>query len=442
MTTPEAGAWQRLLGSVDAGFRTRLVNTGHLLSGSVASALLGLGAVAFTARALGPFDYGVLALALSFVRAVEHIVTFQSWQALIRYGAPLTGPEHRDDLRVLLKFGLALDVGGALIAAALAAGITLVAGPLLGWSDRVQATVLVCCMMLPFNLNGMATAVLRLFGRYRLAAYGPAMGSFARMLACSVGLATGLDVVGFAIVWTVTQSLGALLLLGQAFRVLRANGVTGVLAAPLQGVGKRFEGLWGFAWSTNLSLAIRSSANQLDVLVVGALAGPAAAGLFHIVKRAAKVAEQATAHIQTVLYPDVARMWAAGDKAGVRQAVRQVEWMVLAFGMAATLFLLAAAPWLLGWTAGPEFVVAAPLLVVQMFAVTLMMTGSASRSALLAAGRQRQVLNAAVVGTAAFHVTALLLVSEMGAIGASIAHVVMGTIVSAMIIADFRKVAA
>ena len=436
-------AWQRLAhharGSLDAGFRHRLVNTGHLLSGSAAGAVFGLAAAALTARALGPFDYGILALALTFVRATEKFITFQSWQPLIKYGAMLDPKAERDDLRALLKFGMMLDAAGALIAAAVAVLIVVIGAPLLGWSDQVVKVALVCCAMLPFNLTGTPTAILRIFGRFRVAAYGPAFGTAVRALLCAAGLLAGFDLVTFAAIWTVTQITGSLVLMFKAFQVLREHGVTSVLAAPIAGVTARFDGIWGFAWSTNLSLGVRSSANQLDVLIVGALAGPAAAGLYHIAKRVGKAAEQATAQIQTVLYPDVARLWAAGDTRALRRAVTQVELVVLAFGITGTLLLWITAEPLLHLTAGPQFVAAAPLLIVQMFAMTVMMMGTAARSALLAMGRQRHALHAVMLGTAAFHASAFLLIPQLGAMGANIAHIIMGLIVAGLLVADFRR---
>src|SRR3546814_11608110 len=75
-----------------------------------------------------------------------------------------------------------------------------------------------------------------------------------------------------------TQILGSLTFLGFGIRALRANGIRGVLAAPIKDVTQRFHGLWSFAWQSNLSLTLRSSAQQLDTLLVGALADPASAG--------------------------------------------------------------------------------------------------------------------------------------------------------------------
>ncbi|MCG5484571.1 MAG: oligosaccharide flippase family protein, partial [Sinorhizobium meliloti] len=88
----------------------RLQSIAHLLTGNILSSVIGLIGFALTARALGPAGYGILALCFSYTRAVERIVSFQSWQPLIKYGAHSLA-ENADDateLRALLKFGLLL----------------------------------------------------------------------------------------------------------------------------------------------------------------------------------------------------------------------------------------------------------------------------------------------------------------------------------------------
>lgn len=427
--------------------RSRLANIAHLLSGNAASAAIGLAAVALTARGLGAADYGILALVLAYSRAVERLITFQSWQPLIKYGAALDGPDcidNRDTIdrkRALFKFGLVLDIAGALLAWAVAVAIALVAAPYMGWSDRTLQVVLIYSLVLPFNLNGMATAVLRLFGHYRTAAYGPVGGGLLRLALCAVALASGAGLVAFTAIWMVTQIVGALAVLALAFRILDRNGVRNILGAPLAGVARQFEGIWSFAWSSNLSLTLRSSANQFDVLIVGALAGPAAAGLYHIAKRVGRLAEQVSTQVQAVVYPDFARLWAAGAVAAMRRAVWQVEWLLVLTGLAGVAILAFAAAPLLRIMAGPDFGGAAPLVVAQMVAVTLAMAGSGARSALLAMGRQRQVLVATLAGTVAFHATTLVLVPRIGAMGANIAHIVMALIVSAALLVGFRSAA-
>jgi O-antigen/teichoic acid export membrane protein len=130
--------------------------------------------------------------------------------------------------------------------------------------------------------------------------------------------------------------------------------------------------------------------------------------------------------VQSVLYPDIARLWAQGLLARFKRSVLQVEILLAGFGLAMLLFFLLAAEPLLRWTAGTLFVGATSLVIVQMAAVAINLMGIALRSALLAMGEQRQVLRVATLGTVAFFLVALLLVPRIGPMGANVGHVVLG----------------
>ncbi len=408
--------------------RRRLANIGHVFTGNLAGSGIALLAVAVSARTLGPRDYGILALTITFARAVERLVSFQSWQPMIRYGASLDPATDADAMRSLFKFGLVLDVAAGVAAWLVAAAALWVATAFFGWSDRAFTVTLVYCTVLLFNLTGMPTAVLRLAGRYRAAAYGQVVSAVVRLLLCLGAAAVGAGLWEFSLIWMATQILGALIFLAVGFYQLRRQGISGVLAAPLAGVTSRFPGLWQFTWSANLSLTLRSSANQLDTLMVGALAGPAGAGLYHIAKQLGKMAEQVGTQVQTVLYPDIARLWAAGRVDEFRRAVLQVEVMLAAFGLAGLLLVYVAAEPVVRLIAGVAFVPAASLLIVQMFAVVLKISGTAAHSALLAMGQAKQALTVVAISTVAFHITLLLLVPRIGPMGANIAHIVLGAI--------------
>ena len=154
----------------EAALRRRAANVGHLLTGTFVTMAITLVSVALAARSLGPHDYGVLALILNSAQAIERLVSFQSWQPLIRYGAVLDGPEHRQDLLSLLKFGLLLDVAGAVAGWLLASALALIAQ---FFFDIDRATMILALMFactLLFNLNGMPTAEFRLNDRFRIVA--------------------------------------------------------------------------------------------------------------------------------------------------------------------------------------------------------------------------------------------------------------------------------
>ncbi|MXN67431.1 oligosaccharide flippase family protein [Stappia sp. GBMRC 2046] len=408
--------------------RLRLINIGHLLTGDFLGTLIGLLVFIISGRALGTENFGILALTISYGRAVQRLVAFQSWQPLIKYGAELSKPEHIEDYKSLMKFGFLVDVAAAAVAYLVAIGGALIFGPLIGVSEAALHLVLIYSTILLFNINGFPTAVMRLAGRFRIMAYSSLLNLMLRLVLCVFGLIFEQGILYFIIIFAMTQILGSLFLFVLAMFELRRKGASGLLWAPIRGVSKRFTGLWAFTIGSNVELTLRATANELDTLFVGALAGPSAAGLYHIAKRFGRLMLQFGVRVQAVLYPDVARLWADRAIDEFRKTVMQME--LLLAGLGGLIFIgisLTIHP-IIHWTLGDEFIDAAPLVTVQMIAVAMVLSGSVARSALLAMGRQLVVLKIVVIATLAFHATAIVAIYYIGAMGANIAHAVMATI--------------
>ncbi|WP_081162815.1 lipopolysaccharide biosynthesis protein [Ensifer aridi] len=421
----------------EESLKSRLQNIGHLLTGNALTSLIGLVGFALTARALGPSDYGILALCFTYTSAVERLVNFQSWQPLIKFGAQSKEPE---TLNSLLKFGLLLDVSAAATGFLIAVTLVWAFGRWFGISPEMSGLVTLYCAVLPFQISGMPMAVLRLFGKFRSIAYGHVASSILRVGLCAIGFAIGGGLFEFVLIWMAAQIAASLTILTLSLAELRRRGMlAGVLKASVRGITSHFPGLWKFAISTNLSLTLRSSANQIDTLFVGYLAGPAAAGLYHIAKRIGRLAQQVGDQVQAVLFPDLARAWAASALDEFHRAVTQMRGILLGFGIVLVGGIYLTIGPLLRFAVGSQFEAAAPLVVVQSIAVTMMLYATVTRSALLAMGREDRVLRGVLVATIAFHATALTLIPWVGAMGANIAHIVMATIWLSMMTVAYRQ---
>jgi O-antigen/teichoic acid export membrane protein len=439
---------QRKLGRVFHSWReewslqARFASIGHLLTGNFLGSVIGLVSFALTARALGPANYGILALCFGFTRAIERLVSFQTWQPLIKYGVEALQREDISDFKALLKFGFLLDISAALAGWLLAITLVLLAGPLVGVGESSRYLVLIYCTVLLFQISGTPTAILRLYGRFVSIAYGQVGASLCRVAFCAAGAMIGGGLFEFAVIWITAQIVGGLIVVLFALRELRRNGITAVFKAPLSGVTKRFPGLWRFALSANISLTIRASANEVDTLLVGYLAGPAAAGLYHIAKRVGRIAQQAGVQVQAVLYPELARAWANQAIDEFKTAVVQMQGLLFGFGVVVLIVFFFFIGIVLRLTAGEEFAGAAPLATVQAVAVMMTLGGTVMRSALLAMGLENSVMRSVLISTLAFYATALLVIPYLGAMGANVAHIVMATLwLSGMTIAYRRKMA-
>jgi O-antigen/teichoic acid export membrane protein len=403
--------------------RRRLISIGHLLSGNFINAGIMLVSVAIAARALGPAEYGIMVLVLAFGRTIERLIRFESWQPLIRFAASEGEQPDPTRLAQLYAYGLLLDLSAASLAAMVTFGASYFLGPVIGISPEHIDLVGIYSIALLLNVTGMSTAVLRLTGRFRTIAYGQLLPNILR-----VGLALacywqGAGLYGFVAVWTFAQISGTMVSLFFSLRMLKQLNIPNPFFVSLSGVRQNFPGFLGFAWSTNLSTMLRTLTHEADALLVGALAGPSGAGFYYLAKRIAKVAQQVGAQVQTVIYPDVARMWAKGDIRLFRKTTLEVQFLLGAVGVGLLVMAWLFGEWLIMVGPGPAYLAAVPLLLTQLVAVIFTMHAAPSRSALLSMGRPGLVLAIAFLGSIIFFVTALLAIPRLGPMGANLGHI-------------------
>lgn len=412
----------------DRPFRDRITNIGHMLSGNAVSTILALVSLSMAMRVLGPAQYGVLALVISYGRLIDRVVRFESWQPLIKYAAGLGNDAPASALRQLYGFGLRLDSAACLVSCLTAILLAFVAGPLFGVGPESFRLVLIFSVALLINVTGMPTAVLRMAGKFKTIAYAQAVGNGVRVVLCLIGLNYQLGLTYFCAVWTGCQVLSTAVIFVCAFGELQRSKIGNVFTVSCRGVAKRFPGIFQFACSSNLSMTIRSSANDLDVLVVGWLSDPVSAGLYYFAKRFAKAVQQINVQVQAVLYPDVARLWVQQAYRKFVRATSQIQ-LLLASGFIAVLIgILIFGRLLIRLGPGASYYGALPMLLIQIMAVGITTHAAPSRTALLAMGLQQAVLKVVLVGTLIFQLLLFLLVPIYGAMGANVAHVVLALV--------------
>ena len=413
----------------DGGLNMRhLTQIGHLLSGNAMSSVLMLISTAIAARTLTVEKFGVFVMILTFVRLIERIARFESWQPLIKFATDREADGDPDQLARLYLYGLLLDVGAAIVAAAAALALVAFVGPLVGVDTVYLPLVAIACLGTLFNITGMPTAALRLAGQFRTIAYSQLVAQLLR-----IGLALfcwwkSLGVESFLIAWTAAQIFGAIIFLAFGFAALKVQRVPNPLRASPRHLMRDFPGFLTFASSTNLSMTMRTLTQEADTLLVGALAGPSPAGFYHIAKRLAKLAQQVGAQAQAVMYPDMARLWASRRYGDLRMLTRRIQGVLGAIGLAVLVAVAAFGEPLVTLAAGSKYNDIGPLLVAQVISVIFIMHTAPSRSVLLSMGRPQLVLVVAALGTAVFFATAVLLIPGMGAMGASIAQIAFAAV--------------
>lgn len=347
-----------------------LANAGMLLGGRTVNAVVGLGYVAISARALGPTAFGVLVLIHAFAQFLGDVVKFQSWQTVLQYGARPLAEGRTADFQQVLRFTLALDLLSSVVGVAIGVGGAILFADTLGWGPAEAPAAAAYVLSVAFMVSAAPLGLLRLFDRFDIMARQTALVSIVRLLGCSVAYVVQAPMEGFLLVWALGTLAGFAYLIAGSAKELRDRGLLrgfawrGPLAAGLPGV-------WRFAWATNLAATLDVAFTHVATLMVGALIGPAEAGFWKVGRQVADAIAKPAKLLVPALYPELARLRAGDGEKAMWKLAGQVG--LLTGGVGAVLLAvsaLAGRP-LLSLVMGPAFAPAAELMTWQVCAAAI-----------------------------------------------------------------------
>jgi O-antigen/teichoic acid export membrane protein len=398
-----------------------LANLRWLLGSRGVNAILSLFYIAIVTRSLGAAGFGQFALVTGTGGAIVTIISFQTWQIIVRYGTEHLHAGRPDRLARLLKGALALDAAGALLGSLIAVAAVAALAPAFGWSpDMRRDTFLFCCAAL-LSMRSTPTGILRLHDRFAAAAFADIALPVVRLAGAGLVLAAGPSVRGFLIAWAAAELASSIAFWISAARVARGLPWR---RAPLSLPALRADnpGILHFAAITNSAQTLTLATRQLPVLLVGFFASPAAAGAYRLAHQLGRAMARVSQLFARALFPELMRIrTAAGSSAGFGPMVaRIVRTAAIGGGLLLLLLLLAGRP-LLELVAGPEFAAAYPLLLLLGAAAVVDLIGVAFEPALIASGQAGRSFRVQLVAAATLIGLMVVLIPRVGTIGAAAA---------------------
>src|SRR3546814_4609459 len=104
----------------NSSLRSILQNTGWLLTGKGVGAVLSLFYLAIVTRTLGPAGFGLFSLILRAAQTIGIIISFATWQIIVRYGQEYVPSADHGKFGRLFFFCIALDLCGAFVGSLIA----------------------------------------------------------------------------------------------------------------------------------------------------------------------------------------------------------------------------------------------------------------------------------------------------------------------------------
>ena len=395
-------------------------NVAWLLGGRGYVGLASIGYFALAARALGPRGFGHFSLVLAFAQSATNLAQFQSWQAIIRYGAGHLASGRGSRLGRLLGLTWALDMAGSAVGLMLTAAALHWIGPLLGWSAADQARALVFTGVVLLSVYATPTGALRLLDRFDLLAWCEGVSPTIRLAGSLALWAAGAPLRAFLGLWMASYVASALSLWLGAGWEMRRRGLS-LRLGPRQFAlaWRQNPGIGRFMLLTNLGSSLETLPQQFGTLAVGAAAGAAVAGAFRVAIKLARALAKPVQYIVRVFYPEVARLVASGEHATVGQLVRRVTTWAALCGLALAMLMGVLGHPLMHLLAGRHFDLATATLLLIGVAAAIELARFALEPLLLARGKAGPLLLAKLGGFLAFAAGLALFLRPWGATGAA-----------------------
>lgn len=422
--------FKRGSGQPSDGFARILANTAWLLGGKGVGAVLSLAYLAIVTRTLGVVDFGRFALVLSAANVIKTLVSFDSWQIVVRYGQPhlATGDAHA--LNRVLRFCILIDLASAVAGGLIAAAIILLLGDMLGIGPDMGWQVWAFCMVMMITIRSSPTGILRLFDRFDSAAFAETMIPVGRMIGAVVALILMPGITGFLIAWAFAELLCAI---SYWWLALRVGGTRIGSWRAGRALDARTEnpGIIGFLTATNLQTSLSSIGQQVAVLIVGAFVGPAGAGLYRLANQLANSLTKISSLLSRSIFVELSRTHAQGAEA-LSALFRRTNRLALVAGAVIIALIVTIGHPLLGLVAGQDFLPAYPLLLLLGVAACIDLVGVSYRPLLMATDRAGLSLRITFVSTLLLLGLQSALLPLYGTRGAAMANVVAALVGFAM----------
>ncbi|UAB77724.1 oligosaccharide flippase family protein [Erythrobacter sp. SCSIO 43205] len=335
-------------------------NTGKLGIGKVAGAVLHLASIAITARVLDLNEFGLLMLFRSLAQGLAAVAKFQSWQAMVHFGAAAYETEAMGALRSLWIRLAIIDFVVGSAAMIVGALLALNAGEAFGIPAELAWVAALYCLIVPLQVAGTPTGILRLTDRFDLMAWQSLVTPSVRVIGVGIAYLFGAPLWAVVFAWVMSDILGDAFLWVCAIVVAKAKGI---LDAATQARSHPIPAntLWRYLLGTNFNASLQQGALPLLTLVIGSTLGASAAGTYRLAQTLLEAVFAPVELAMRSLFPEISKLQAATG-ARLKEVMRHVGSTLLFVSIPASLVLFIGADIIVSLVAGDEYSGAGTLL--------------------------------------------------------------------------------
>ncbi len=404
-------------------------NTGLMVGAKALAAIIGLGSLVLLTKNLPIASVGIILFLHAYMLFFAEVATFQSWQAVIRFGTQDVESGDKSALGRLLRFCIALDFLGAMGAFIFAIGGLFFLDALLpllpsfqGQDSLIDVGLLtrlgmIYSFLILVHQGGASTGIFRLFDKFKPLALQVLVMPVFRLIGVIIAVIYGAGVYGFLAAWFVGSLLGYLALPFLALIELKSRNLLKTVFSEWPKLKTNRKGMWPFVWKANIDASLATGTTHLPLLLVMPIFGPAFVSIYKVAEEIARLLSEAVLLLDRVIYPEYARMMARGQTEHIWRIVIKAGAIMMACGLLLSAVVAIVGPTVIPVVFGPEYNDAIVLSILLVLAASLMGVAAPLYPVFFAAGNPGRAIFARLAGLILYVILVFSLSALIGKTG-------------------------
>ncbi|WP_088239505.1 lipopolysaccharide biosynthesis protein [Calothrix rhizosoleniae] len=405
----------------DRIFHRILKNFSWLLAAQVFIVIANFGYLSLTAHSLGVEFFGRLVLVRTYIAVIVGLTSFQSWQALIRYGAIFLQKKDIKALQNLIKLTTLLDGLGSLAGLAIAMIAAPYIGLFLGWNETAIREVQYLSIFILFTIGSTPTGLLRLYNRFDLLGLQQTIAPFIRLLGTVITIWLQAPLWGYFLVWSMAEALNGLSLLLLGWREVGKHGLLKDMDFSCPKLTQIEPKIWQFCLISNVNSSLPLTI-ILTPLMIGFLVNPIAVGLYRAGYELSTPLKDLALLLTQSVYPELAHLGSQENWKKFATIILRLGIILQGIGIVLFIIFMILGRELLHYSMGETFIPAYNTLIILVMAGIFKMGNFLLEPALYAMGLPHVSLRVNAIAILVVYLPLLMILTfQFGAVGAGLA---------------------
>lgn len=300
------------------------------------------------ARWLGPEQYGVAALVMTYPAVLFSFLDAKSGAASVKFLSEFEAQGNSRMSLAMCKLGYIVDLTIAAITLGLVAATAWWAEEHIVRAPGVTGLMIVYAIaFLPWALAGTSKSILSVHGRFQVIAWSGFATTLIRVVAVIVLVLAGWGAAG--LVW---GNILGLVLTGVVPSIFVFNAVQKSWggswpSASIKDLESRRRDILRFILFTDLAELLGALSKKIDIIVLGFFTGPQEVGYFRLAKSLTSNVGLLGRQLQTVAYPRLSRLSASPARRTADDLARKFAFTIGVPMGIAVLAMILIIPWVL-----------------------------------------------------------------------------------------------